>query len=342
MKADFDRSMTVSIIIPMYNASSTLDRALRSAVQQGEEVCEILCLDDGSADNTLQIAQAWARKDLRIRVIPLLHGGASTARNEGIRQARGDGILFLDADDRLLDHAVAALVDKMDISDGSAPDAVLGGILRGTEKPKVSPAKGGDLIPHSLGVRDGLAAPTDRLTLHGWLFRKSVCLENQIFFDPDLRVGEDSDFVLRFLYAAGLAVRFDAPVYRYTILPTSTIHAWKRGLGDSYLVMLEKIGNTPASWEDTWPMFVLTTFLLILTHDLFHPQNPATPSEKRRNAEELRNRTVFARALQTEVWKRMPRSRRLVLQFAKRRQWRLVYTAVRIRQWMNGRKMETE
>jgi glycosyltransferase involved in cell wall biosynthesis len=86
----------VSVIIPAYNAAGWVGRAIDSALAQDYEQREILVVDDGSTDSTPELLQAYGE---RIRVLHQSNGGLSSARNLGIRHARGEFLAFLDADD---------------------------------------------------------------------------------------------------------------------------------------------------------------------------------------------------------------------------------------------------
>lgn len=89
----------VSIIIPIYNAEEHLAKCVDSVLGQTEKNIEIILVDDGSKDNSLEICNAYAKQDKRIRVIHQENAGASAARNKGILLARGEYIGFVDSDD---------------------------------------------------------------------------------------------------------------------------------------------------------------------------------------------------------------------------------------------------
>lgn len=97
---------SVSVVIPAYNAEKYLEEAVQSVLQQSVPPDEIIIVDDGSQDRTLSIAQDLAAKHARVRVIGRPNGGASAARNAGLKEATGKYLLFLDADDRLHEHAI--------------------------------------------------------------------------------------------------------------------------------------------------------------------------------------------------------------------------------------------
>jgi glycosyltransferase involved in cell wall biosynthesis len=89
----------VSVVIPAYNATATLDETLRSARSQTHRALEIIVVDDGSTDGTLNLAQQHAAADVRVQVVTQKNAGVAAARNNGWRRARSDLIAFLDADD---------------------------------------------------------------------------------------------------------------------------------------------------------------------------------------------------------------------------------------------------
>lgn len=91
----------VSIIVPCYNQSQYLDEALQSVLDQTYENWECIIVNDGSPDETEQVAQIWIEKDSRFKYIYKENGGLSSARNAGIEIAAGAYILPLDADDRI-------------------------------------------------------------------------------------------------------------------------------------------------------------------------------------------------------------------------------------------------
>ena len=89
----------LSVIIPVYNVESYLKECLDSVCNQTLEDIEIICIDDGSTDNSLNILKEYASSDSRIKIISKENGGQATARNLGIREACGEYIAFVDSDD---------------------------------------------------------------------------------------------------------------------------------------------------------------------------------------------------------------------------------------------------
>lgn len=93
--------MKISIIIPVYNAELYIEQCLTSILKQSVDNMEIICIDDGSNDNSGSIIKQLRQKDYRIKYFYCPHTNAANARNKGLEIADGDFILFLDADDFL-------------------------------------------------------------------------------------------------------------------------------------------------------------------------------------------------------------------------------------------------
>ena len=92
----------VSIIIPVYNTEKYLNECLDSVVNQTLEDIEIICVNDGSTDNSLNILESYAKNDDRIKIISQKNSGQGCARNKGLSCAQGDYIYFIDSDDTIL------------------------------------------------------------------------------------------------------------------------------------------------------------------------------------------------------------------------------------------------
>jgi glycosyltransferase involved in cell wall biosynthesis len=95
------KKQLVSIIVPCYNQAQYLDECLESIISQTYPNWECIIVNDGSPDNTNEIAEKWCRKDSRIRYFQKENGGVSSARNYGISHSLGEFILPVDADDKI-------------------------------------------------------------------------------------------------------------------------------------------------------------------------------------------------------------------------------------------------
>lgn len=100
----------ISVIIPLYNKERIIERTVRSVLIQSYKNFELIVVDDGSTDNSVAVFEHI--QDERITIIKQENGGPAVARNTGMANAKGDWILFLDADDELADGALDFLLNK--------------------------------------------------------------------------------------------------------------------------------------------------------------------------------------------------------------------------------------
>lgn len=102
----------VSVIVPVYNTHKYLERCIRSIMDQSYRNLDIVLIDDGSQDNSLEICKSFEKEDKRIRVFHKENGGVSSARNLGIEKAQGEYIVFIDSDDRVERNFIENLLAK--------------------------------------------------------------------------------------------------------------------------------------------------------------------------------------------------------------------------------------
>jgi succinoglycan biosynthesis protein ExoO len=207
---------TVSIVIPAYNAEDFLARAVHSALQQTYPVLEIVIVDDGSSDNTREVAQALKRDDLRIKLITLsANGGPSIARNAGFASAEGDWIAVLDADDAFLPERLERM---MRIGDGAD---IVADNLRYFDAKKGAMGRPGarrtegwetvDLLSFADARRDH-----DDFGLFQPMFRRSFFQFHKLRYREEVRHGEDFQLMVEAL-ARGAVFRITWwPGYLYT------------------------------------------------------------------------------------------------------------------------------
>ncbi|CAM4038785.1 Putative glycosyltransferase EpsH [Vibrio aerogenes CECT 7868] len=123
MRLNGERSDLISVIIPVYNVEKYLAECLQSVIVQSYPYIEIICVIDGSKDNSFNIARYYQMCDDRIKIIWQENQGLSGARNTGLKVAQGDFIFFLDSDDSIEPDAITLLHQHIDHY-----DIVCGGI----------------------------------------------------------------------------------------------------------------------------------------------------------------------------------------------------------------------
>jgi glycosyltransferase involved in cell wall biosynthesis len=133
-----------SVVIPAYNRASFLTRTITSVLQQSYPDFELLVIDDGSTDNTRELMRSFTEKDARVRYIHQENAERGAARNNGIRMAKGEWIVFLDSDDELYTEHLSTLKKHISIH----PDIqLIASRYEISENGKIIPQEMGGLSP---------------------------------------------------------------------------------------------------------------------------------------------------------------------------------------------------
>lgn len=231
--------MEISAVIPTYNALPYIEKSIMSIINQSEPVKEIIIIDDGSSDLTVEMVEQLKQRYECIKLFQQKNSGASAARNHGIEKAQGEWILFLDADDEC-DCSLVAKYTKFLLENDY--DAVYGEFIQINEdSQKISdPFQGYPLISQDgfcqMLLRNPIISPS------GTIVRKSV-LDEVNKFDTSIKYVEDVDFWLRVLLngkAIGHVAEPLSLIRRHTNNTTANIESTKQG----EQVLLQKFGLT--------------------------------------------------------------------------------------------------
>lgn len=211
----------VSVVIPAYNAEGVIADAVRSCLAQVGPLAEVIVVDDGSTDSTADLCRKLSADDDRVRYIYQRNGGPSRARNVGVREARGEFIMFLDADDVLAADAISVLAT---VQKAANADCVKGSYTTQDAK--------GRLHAHALRVAPGeyLGCDVDNLRWEfsmnrehcfswGWLIKRKLVVESP--FPEGLKYMEDVIFIDSILGSARRVAVTDQNVVIYRDLSSS-------------------------------------------------------------------------------------------------------------------------
>ena len=207
---------TVSIIIPVYNAEKTIGRCIDSILNQDYTDFELLLVNDGSADDSGAICDAYAARDSRIRVFHQANSGVSASRNLALDQAQGMYLQFLDSDDWITTDATGSLVQAME--DGPC-DMVVSDFYR-VVGDRVS--QKGDIEEDGILSREEYAAhmmenPADFYygVLWNKLYRRSIVEKHHLRMNPQISWCEDFMFNLEYIRHAEHFRAIQIPIYYY-------------------------------------------------------------------------------------------------------------------------------
>lgn len=197
----------LSLIIPVYNVEKYVAKCIESCINQDLSISdyEIIIINDGSMDNSLEIVQTIAERQDNITVFSQKNSGLSLARNKGLELAQGEYIWFIDSDDWIEKNCLCSIIEKLiDV------DVLAIGYIEAyddtTKNSKVFPAT----ILGSTGI--DLLHNTYIIPAQFYIYSKTFLKENNLFFEPGI-FHEDFEFTPRMLYAAKKLVVYNKQVY---------------------------------------------------------------------------------------------------------------------------------
>ena len=225
----FYKIMTFSIVIPIYNTALYLSKCLDSVLAQSNVGWEMICVNDGSTDDSLQLLQEYARKDNRIHVLTQPNQGLSAARNAGMAAAQGEWLLFLDSDDCLASPAALQILENNTLPDTDVlafsselwypeeDDRYEANVLFNHSSPKRF-SKGWDYMAAFVEERGwGHSAACF------YLWKRALIEANDLLFPPGL-LHEDEWFVPMLLSKAGGVQTMSEVLYSYRMRSGSIAH----------------------------------------------------------------------------------------------------------------------
>ena len=260
---------------PEREPARTSDRADAPALRY-----EVLIVENGSEDGTeflartLELEHPGAVRFLRSEK------GVSNARNRGLKEARGTWVLFLDADDYLLEGAGSVLLDDLHFT-------------------------GTDLIVHSYEAgnrRVHVCGPEGERYTAVWskLFRRERIEYGRLRFDQNLRLSEDSHFLIRYLFLCRRIRLSDRPVYHYSTDNVSVVRKWdgkkEEGYRDSLIAVRACLQTQPLSVRQAFSAYGLMQFNLLMVREVFSLDSPEKFLQKIRRMKEIREDGPFAEA----------------------------------------------
>lgn len=210
------KNQLISIIVPIYNVENELKRCVKSLTNQTYKDIEIILVDDGSPDRCPQICDEFAGEDCRIRVIHKENGGLSDARNAGLRQAKGDYILYVDSDDYIevdsCERFVKVLNEKADFIVGECKEIH----TSYSKYQSHSNLENGKVYSSRNYIITSIQ--NDEWFAPAWLnmYKKSFLLNNGLYYKKGLYF-EDTEMLPRMCLAAKAIQYLQYPFYNYVI-----------------------------------------------------------------------------------------------------------------------------
>lgn len=235
MEISFESKNLVSIIVPCYNMERYLEKSINSILNNSYENKEIILVNDGSTDKTLDILERYNHLAC-IKIISKHNGGVSSARNAGLQIARGEFIMFVDPDDTVSPSFIQTAVSA--ITEGNGYDLVQFGFStnRGWS---YTPAFIGEYHSNKdiltkyfskmlgytsddfqLFMKTGHFAKRDQGQIYKCIFRNSIIKRYNLAFPPHICSGEDQMFLSEYLLYTNSMKNIADILYNYNILDT--------------------------------------------------------------------------------------------------------------------------
>lgn len=218
-------NVSVSVIVPVFNAEKTLEKCINSILNQSLQEIEVIAINDGSKDNSLQILHYLRKNDHRIKIIDQDNQGVSASRNNGIRIANGEYVTFVDSDDWIEPNMLENLylVAKEKNADICKCDCFIEDI------------NGHKVLDYeSTKVRELSQVETLRVLFKergekhfgyacGKLYSKKFLIENNIFFNKEISYSEDVLFVVEAIINSNNIFYIPEQLYHYNLLTDNSL-----------------------------------------------------------------------------------------------------------------------
>lgn len=257
----------ISVVIPVYNTEPYLAACIESIMQQREQNWEMVLVNDGSTDSSGEICRMFSEKDKRIKYIQQENKGVSAARNNGLRQATGKWVTFLDSDDLLENFAFDVVKDIPDDC-GIAISGFTLGIGKGVQ------AKGGTIFD-AREIRTSILNFSQFKKYHpdctsiddiskwsscGRFYKTDILKNANIFVSERLKLGEDLAFSMKVLNHIEKVWVDNSQIYYYRPNPGSATRTFRKDRISNTEILVQEVAETVDLQTDKkeFSRFVLT------------------------------------------------------------------------------------
>ncbi|WP_138205052.1 glycosyltransferase [Haloimpatiens lingqiaonensis] len=290
----------ISIIVPVYNVEKYLKACLESLLGQSYHNIEVILVDDGSRDNSPIICDYYAAIDQRVKVIHKENGGASAARNTGIKAAKGKYIMFVDSDDYVDEDFVKSMIECM-------LEKFVDMVVCGYERVILNKNK----VLCRKSITYGLAEykNKDELykdfypffdnkgfnTLWNKIYHANIIKDNNIRFIENINMAEDFLFNLKYIQYVTSCAFIDKPLYKYVISENYLSNRYEPNTFQNRIFVLNNIEgfleNNGLSKEAIAFLYIKAAYAHFMM--LYHKDCSLTYEEKLQVVSQIINNTQF-------------------------------------------------
>ncbi len=230
----------ITVIVPAYNAERYLPDCLDSILGQTFDDWELIVADDGSSDDTFEIAQGYASRDPRIKVIRTSRQGVSAARNACIDVSRGRYLAFVDADDLIESDYLKELHSRAELNNADITQCSFCFVHEDGKEIPDPYAVDADIMGTDGIMNAYFRGSLGDIRVSAWakLFKKETFAD--VRFDPGLRIVEDAYYVYECCRKASRACCFSMTLYRYNQHKGSTMNSSLAEVYPDYFMMFAR------------------------------------------------------------------------------------------------------
>lgn len=298
----------ISVIIPAYNAEKYIGESIESVLSQGIDDLEIIVVNDGSKDNTETIVRKLREKNTNIRLINQENSGVSVARNNGIKNATGKWITFLDADDAIQKGSLKKIVD-MNLD----ADIILGNYssdrLLENNKDIVQEKLDAKVLKkailnypkyHYLCSNGFKLDGFNNWTCWGKLFKREWLIKNQIMFEKGITHGEDLLFDYKAYSCTERIIGIDIDMYYYRTNNESVSRSYNPKRIDNTKKIFERLLEFESSLEEDsdFQHFVIDRLIACCSLYYMNKKNASSMKEKKEDLKHLCQVRYIHKAIQ--------------------------------------------
>lgn len=224
----------VSVIVPAYNVGQYIEKCLVSLIKQTLQDIEIIVVNDGSTDNTLNIIEKYSRNDSRIKIIEQKNSGVSAARNNGLLAAKGKYIFQIDADDWIEPET---LEEYYKAAEENNADITIANVYIDFGNGKIRLLEDGRHLSDDL-IKE-LFLDNILPSVCAKFYKRELFVKNDIKFSENIRIGEDLLINFYLFFYAKKVIKIEKPFLHYMQRNNSIMKSYREQILDIYNVFEE-------------------------------------------------------------------------------------------------------
>ena len=330
----------ISVIVPVYNGERYVKDCIESIQKHLNNEDEIIVVDDGSSDRSLDICQPFSKDDTRIHLIHQQNSGVSAARNLGMQKAKGEWILFVDVDDLMLENVSDELQEI-----GSTVDFVAFGTNseQTWEKRRII---GDEALLEILGGENSVGFKMNAVWAKA--YRRKMLIENNIKFKTTLFHGEDLLFIFFVVTTVKEFYIINKMIYNYRPVMTSATHKYqKNSLLNEENFLYEIVGilgnNTNIFVKRRINYMAINGIWIACGQNICHKENKMKFLEKKKALYNMVNKEPYKTIINETSTKDISRNRRILISMLKNEKYGLIIAMFILRnKVLDLRKGETK